>query len=82
MEKYRTRFDKVERLDIEKETEKTVTINGRRENKRSDWQNWHDTFDDAKQFLVDAAQREVDGLRRRLESAKGKLGNAKGMKAT
>jgi predicted nucleic acid-binding Zn-ribbon protein len=81
MIKYRTQWDKIEALEIEKETAKTVTIKGRRENKKSDWQNWHNTFEDAKQFLIDNAQKEIDGLRYRLEKAKGKLGNAKGMKA-
>lgn len=81
MIRYRTWFGKVEALEIEKETAQTVTRNGKREEKRSVWWNWHETFEDAKQFLIDDAQREVDMLRTRLEMAEGKLENAEGMEA-
>lgn len=89
MIKYRTRDDKIEAHEILRETEKTVVLapktsanpfkQERKEPKRSDWQNWHDTWDDAKAFLVEGAQKEVDVLRARLERSKGRLGNIKGI---
>jgi hypothetical protein len=50
MIKYRTRFNKIEAIEIERETEKQIVLkdtkyNGKqyRENKQSDWSNWHDS---------------------------------------
>lgn len=85
MIKYRTRFEKIEALEVLRETAHQVVLpptRGRetRESKRSDWSNWHDTWEEAHAFLVDKAQREVDAIRGQLERAKGKLGNIKGMK--
>ena len=85
MIKYRTRFDKIEALEVERETDKQVVLpasggfRGRRENKVSDWSNWHDTWEDAHAFLVANAEREVESIRINLERAKGKLGQIKGM---
>lgn len=84
--KYRTRFDKIEELEVERETDNQVVIpakNGcrsRRERKSSDWSNWHDTWSAAHAFLIAKAEREVETLRMQLEQAKGKLGQIKGMK--
>ncbi len=53
MIKYRTRFDKIEALEVERETDKQVVLPARdgfrssRENKVSDWSNWHDTWEAA-----------------------------------
>ena len=86
MIKYRTRFDKIEALEVERETDKQVVLpssggtRSYRENKVSDWSNWHDTWEDAHAFLIARAEREVQSLRMRLEQAKGKLGQIKGMK--
>lgn len=85
MIKYRTRFDNIEALEVERETDKQVVLpaqNGfrsRKENKKSDWSNWHDTWGDAHAFLIARAEREVESLRMRLEQAKGRLGQIKGM---
>lgn len=85
MIKYRTMFDKIEALEVERETDKQVVLpardglRSRRENKVSDWLTWHDTWEAAHAFLVANAEREVETLRMRLEQAKGKLGQIKGM---
>lgn len=85
MIKYRTRFDKIEALEVERETDKQVVLPARdgcrscRENKVSDWSRWHDTWEAAHAFLIAEATREVESLRMRLEKAKGKLGQIKGM---
>lgn len=86
MIKYRTRFDKIEALEVERETAKQIFLpaknlmRARRENKVSDWSNWHDSWDAAHAFLVENAERDVESLRMRLEQAKGKLGQIRGMK--
>ena len=86
MIKYRTRFDKIEALEVERETDKQVVLPAKggcrssRENKESDWSNWHDTWDEAHAFLIRNAEQKVDACRLALERAKGELGQIKGMK--
>lgn len=52
-----------------------------RESKRSDFNNWFDTWDEAHSFLMKHAQLTVDNLRKNLEGANGALGRIKGMPA-
>jgi hypothetical protein len=84
--KYRTRFYKIEALEVERETDHQVFLpakNGMRasrENKVSDWSKWHDSWEAAHAFLVAHAERDVESLRMRLEQAKGKAGQIRGMK--
>lgn len=87
MIKYRTSYGaKVEAVKILRETPKTVVFSGIitgdeiREAKRSNYINWHDSWEDAHSFLMEEAQWKIDGLRLQLERAKGELGNIKGMK--
>jgi len=79
--KYLTKFNKVEKVEVVGETEHFVKLlNGRKEAKRTDWSNYFDSFDDAKNSLVEKAQKRVDSLRRQLEAANGELGQIKGIK--
>ncbi len=71
---------KIETVEIEKETAVSVWIKGRRNAKRSYWRNYHDTWKDAKQFIMDAAEEKVSQLRLQLELEKGKQANIKGLK--
>lgn len=87
MIKYRTMWDKIEAMEIVRETPKMVVLATtsavqpeRKEHKRSDWINWHDTWKDAHKFLVDQQQEKINKLRRQLERENGKLGQLKGMK--
>jgi len=59
--KYRTYFNepKIEAVEITKETDKSVFFGKEREQKRSSYQNWHDSFEDAKTFLLEAAKAEL-----------------------
>jgi hypothetical protein len=75
-------------LEILRETEKQVVLAPKhtkgkesRENKKSDWQCWFDTWEQAHDFLVSEAQKKVDSLRLELKKANGCLGNIKGMKS-
>lgn len=87
MIKYRTdRWgDKIESLEVLKETEKQIVYMNRhgreiREAKSSEWQKWHDTWEEAKDSLLRRAESRVQSLRCQLEKANGELGNIKGMK--
>lgn len=83
--KYRTQFNKIEALEVERETDRQVVLpardgfRSRRENKVSAWSNWHDTWEAAHAFLVAKAERDVETLRVRLEKAMGTLEQIKGM---
>jgi len=75
MIKYLTKFNRVEKVEVAGETEHFVKLlNGRKEAKKTDWSAYFDSFDDAKNSLVEKAQKRVDSLRRQLESANGELG--------
>ena len=66
-------------VTVERETEKSVWINGNHTAKRSQWKNFFDTWDEAKKMLTDHQSQRVNSLRRQLEKANGKLGNIKGL---
>lgn len=86
MIKYRTRWDNIEAVEVLRETDKMVFVHGRggrkeeREAKRSDYQNWFDSWGEAKAFLVANAEKDVEDARMQLERAKGKLGQLLGMR--
>ena len=70
----------IEEVDIEKETDKSVWINGRRLSRRSSWDSYHDTWDDAKKFLLDIAEQKLTLARHVLNKAQSEYGNVKGLK--
>lgn len=86
MIKYRTRFGNIEAIEVVRETGKQVVLPAiqglreMRENKVSDWSNWHDTWEEAHLFIIQEAEAKVKVLRMQLEQANGKLGQIKGMK--
>ena len=82
MIKYRTIRTKIEAVEIIRETPKQVVLKPsypsfisreRREAKRSDYQNWFDTWEEAKSFLVDEAKKKVALEERNLKIAKARL---------
>jgi len=87
MKKYKARIHprwdseaKIREVEIEKETEKSVWINGNRSAKRSEWANYYDTWEDAHKALLFQQESYINNLRKRLEISKGVLGNIKGMR--
>lgn len=81
--------DPIEAVEVERETESSVWVvdtwrgergNTRRHAKRSDWDNYFDTWEEAKAFLMAQAEAKVTAARRALDSANGELGNVKGLK--
>ena len=64
MIKYRTSNGVISALKIEEECPNTVTIlNGSTERKKAPLINWHDTWDEAKDFLLASALLEVTAAR-------------------
>jgi len=67
MYKYRANYqDKIEKLEVIKETPKQVVfVNERgredRETKASEYHIWADTFEEAKQKLIDKHQGKING---------------------
>lgn len=80
MKKYVTKGMRIEVTEIERETESSVWINGRRSAKHGAYENFFNTWDDAHSHLMKRAQSNVDQQRRILERLNGVLGNIKGMK--
>lgn len=86
MIKYRTTWSYgIEAVEVSRETAKTVVLRNAhgleiRENKRSDWQNWHDTWEGAHQFLLYKAEDELNSAKMELQKARDRYGNIKRMK--
>lgn len=63
MKKYRTSngdgFKLIQVIECERETEKSVWIKGQRFVKVSSFRVYHDTFDDAKDFLLQAISEDI-----------------------
>lgn len=89
MKKFKTSGNyvaKIEVVECERETDLCVWVKqgfkneARRSNKRSSYENYFDSFQEAKDFLIAQGDSQVRHARRRLEEAQSYLGNAKGLK--
>ena len=83
MTKYKAYYysrPEVEKVEVEKETESSVWIQGRREVKETQYSAFFDTFQEAKDFLIDVFEKKAQTVRRQLERANGYIGDAKGLK--
>lgn len=78
--KFKTRWNAIERVEVERETEHNVWVNGRQFVKRTGWDNYFDSFAEAKQYLVAQAEKEVSRLKEQLHKARTALGNAQSLK--
>lgn len=71
----------IQEIEIQKETEKMVVLmNGRRELKESSYEQYFDSWDEAKQYLIRRAETRLTAARSNLQSAQDELGNIKGLK--
>lgn len=83
MKKYKAYFGygaDIEAVECDRETENSVWIKGNRRAKVGERETFHDTFEQAKDFLILRATRELESARSSLKRAQDKLGNIKGMK--
>ena len=89
--KFKTGFDfgvdKIRRVEVLRETGQFVYLPShspgkteRRDAKRSEYTQYHNTWAEAHTYLVQRAETAVIAARRSLELANAKLGNIKGMK--
>lgn len=65
---------------VERETDTSVFIGGRRNTKITAYRAYHDTWDQAHAYLLEGAERELAQARRALEVAQTRRDNIKGMK--
>jgi len=80
MIKYRTFLNQIEAIDVAGETASLIiTQQSRREQKRSDLINWHDTWEAAKLFLVEIAEKKVNKLQNALYLEQSNLEYIKAM---
>lgn len=87
MEKFKTTYgDSITKYEVIKETEKQITFinkwtdwnkkeNSRevRENKDSKYHKWHNTFDEAKNYLIEYNKKQIENLETQIIKAKEKL---------
>jgi len=78
MLKYRTQWEKIEAIEVARET-KTQIVTLRkdggedRESKRAGWRNWHDSWEDAHNFLLSVYGKKIQELQRRIDDENEKL---------
>lgn len=72
--------ERIEKVEVIRETENSVWLGKHRTAKMSVYGCYFDTWDDAKQHLVDKAKRAVDGARDRLTVTLAELDRAKALK--
>lgn len=83
MQKYKAYIGysmRIELVECERETDKCVWVEGRKFNKRSSYENFFDTFDEAKNCCLQNCEAAVATARCRLDAANSKLNNVKGIK--
>lgn len=71
---------KITPVEVDKETDTSVWIGGRRAYKVSNYEVYHDTWRNAHAYLLSNANVHAKVAQRNLEVANSNLGNVKGMK--
>ena len=77
MEKYRVEIGgRITKHEIVKETDKTISYKRvfgqdrfriEKEHKESNWQNWFNTFQDARDYLIGECERKIQGHLKAIE---------------
>jgi hypothetical protein len=76
---YNTGGDLILKIEVVRETASSVWVNGSRCAKETTYDNYFDTWDEAKTHLLEKAEVELENARRRLQTAQGDHGNIKGL---
>ena len=63
----------IDEIEIERETDTSVWVNGRRHLKTSDMFQYWDTWDEAFEYLRDKAHQKISGIRNELTRAQDEL---------
>lgn len=72
--------DEIKPVAVDKETDSSVWIDGRRRAKLSSYESFFDTWDDAHNYLIALAETDMVVAKGKLRGAQSRLGNIKGMK--
>lgn len=67
-------------VNVDRETESSVWINGQRHAKKSSFKKYWDTWQEAHAYLLEKAEARLQIARAELQRAQGECGNIKGMK--
>jgi len=70
----------IKEIEVERETDSSVWINGRRNAKRSDWGNYYDTWQEAHDALLSRQRTHLSNLEGRFKSAFKVLTDIEAMK--
>ena len=70
----------IEKVEVTKETDKSVWLGVRREAKVSEYQCYFDTWDQAKAHVVSKAEAKLKAAKSRFDSARSHLERVKSMK--
>lgn len=71
----------IQTVDVERATDKSVFINGRRQAKVSDYNQFHDTWEEAYSFLMKEAIRRHENAARALSLREIDLADLRNLKA-
>ena len=82
MIKYKTKSysARIFEVEVQKETDLSVWVNGHRESKDTRYSKYSDTFDDAKNYLVKRIESKIESLSRQLKNEKERLEEARSLK--
>ena len=81
MKMWKTRWSDIVEVEVERISEKSVWINGRRRDLRSSCEVYHETWDAAHAYILDQAVRELLQAQCNLDRARSGLETVKAMKS-
>ena len=81
MKKYRSKLlgQEIDQVEVERETESSVWICGRKHSKVTDYECFHDTFEEAKSKIITRCRMELDRTMRCLKLEEEKLAKAQNL---
>jgi hypothetical protein len=81
MKKYRTKSysDMIESIEVERETKDSVWVNGRRNAKITSYDRYHESFEMARQWLIERHEGDISAARAKIHRAESALGSIRKM---
>ena len=80
MRMWKTYWSEIHAVDVDRANETSVFIGGKRKARRSSWETYHETWDAAHDFLLEAARMSHQHAQRNLDRARSALEAVKAMK--
>lgn len=73
--KYKSRWEEIEKVEIDRETDTSVWLKGEKHSvrKNTSWDNYHDTFEEAKEFLRQQELKDIRNYESSIEYHRDKL---------